>query len=218
LAKKLEIFRCNSGEFYFATNTRIETYKAKCIVENIINALMLYQRNYCKNLNARVIKDKMLINGDMNYIFYNGVETFFKWIDKFYNDLTRQGKNTIYVVQDNNNKFKEIFTILGVLETLDILVFNALGGQNSQLYIYVNQTKTMKQIIERPYSYSNKLLELVRDRHKISVEMLTYIFQGNFSSQEIWSILENYFLGRLPEKVKNSPKLKELILKYEDML
>lgn len=199
--------------------SQIERYKAKCIVENIINALMLYQRNYSNNLNARVIKDKMLMNGEVKYIFYNGVETFFKWIEKFYNDLIRQGKNTICVVQnDGESKFKEIFTILGVLETLDILVFNALGGQNSQLYIYVNQTKTMKQIIEKPYSYTNKLLELVRDRHKLSVELMTHIFEGNYSSEEIWDILEDYFLGKLPEEVKSSSRLKELIKKYEDIL
>lgn len=38
----------------------------------------------------------------------------------------------------------------------------------------------------------------------MSVEMLTFLFENNFSSQEIWEYLENYFLGIIPEEVKIS--------------
>lgn len=46
------------------------------------------------------------------------------------------------------------------------------------------------------------MLEAVAERHMISVKMLTYLYEGNFSSSEIWSLLEDYFLGVIPEKVK----------------
>lgn len=47
--------------------------------------------------------------------------------------------------------------------------------------------------------YRNRLLELVNKRHKDSVDMLTYLFQSNFTSEEIWDHLENYFLGIMPD-------------------
>ena len=96
---------------------------------------------------------------------------------------------------------QDILHILGILETLDLLVFKALGGRNSQIYIYVNQTKTMKEILDKPWRYQNRLLELVAERHQISVEMLTYLFEGNFSNDTIWDLIEDYFLGVIPERV-----------------
>ena len=47
----------------------------------------------------------------------------------------------------------------------------------------------------------------MNERHKVSVEMLTYIYEGKFSSDEIWNLIEDYFLGIIPNKViKNYEK------------
>ena len=115
---------------------------------------------------------------------------------------------TLYLIDETGKKgFKESLLILGILETLDILVFKALGGKNSQIYIYVNQTKTMKEIIDKPWRYKNRLLELVSERHEISVEMLTYLFEEELSNKEIWDLIEDYFLGIVPDDVvKNYEK------------
>lgn len=40
------------------------------------------------------------------------------------------------------------------------------------------------------------------ERHLISIQMLTYIYESGFTNDEIWDIIENYFLGKIPEKVK----------------
>lgn len=36
--------------------------------------------------------------------------------------------------------------------------------------------------------------------------MLTYIYEGGFKNDEIWNIIEDYFLGVIPEKVKTDCK------------
>ena len=59
----------------------------------------------------------------------------------------------------------------------------------------------MEEVIRKPNFYNNKLLEKVADRHKISVAMLSYLYQNEFTSNEIWEYIENYFLGILPEEV-----------------
>ena len=42
----------------------------------------------------------------------------------------------------------------------------------------------------------------VSERHLISVKMLTYLYEGDFTNEEIWDYIEDYFLGKIPEKVK----------------
>ena len=58
----------------------------------------------------------------------------------------------------------------------------------------------------KPYTYKNKLLELINYRHKESVKMLTYLFQNQFTSDQVWNHLENYFLGILPEELEEEAK------------
>lgn len=87
-----------------------------------------------------------------------------------------------------------------------MLRFKSLGGSNSQIYIYVNETKTMTMVRDNPYAYRNNLLELINYRHKESVKMLTYLFQNQFTSDQVWEHLENYFLGILPKELMEDAK------------
>lgn len=181
----------------------VNIYKAKSIIETIISAMSVYQRDYSKSMHGKTYMAKSLKSGEVKYKFMNGSTGFFRWIENGFNNILKNIKNgTFYLIDESGNEgFKEKLLILGILETLDILVFKALGGSNSQIYIYVNQTKTMKEIIEKPWRYKNRLLELVSERHEISVQMLTYLFEGEFSNEEIWEFIEGYFLGMIPEEV-----------------
>ncbi|AFK87286.1 DEAD/DEAH box helicase [Thermoanaerobacterium saccharolyticum] len=178
-------------------------YKAKSIVESIISSMSIFQRDYNKNIHSRIYTVKPLKTGEIEYRFMSGVAEYFRWIDRTFNYIINNvDEGKIYLVDDiENGNIKEMMLILGLMESLDLLIFKALGGKNSQIYIYVNQTKTMKEIIEKPYRYKNKLLEIIGERHKISVAMLTYLFDGNFSSEEFWDLIEDYFLGILPKEI-----------------
>lgn len=74
--------------------------------------------------------------------------------------------------------------------------------------MYINEIKSMRQIIEKPFKYENKLLKQVGKRHNLSVLMMSYLFDNNFSSDEIWDVLEDYFLGNIPQKVEREYKKK----------
>lgn len=83
-----------------------------------------------------------------------------------------------------------------------ILSFKMNGGANSQISIYVNQIQPIQNILKRPWNYENRMLKMVAERHTVSVKMLTYLYENDFTSQERWDLLEDYFLGRIPEEVK----------------
>lgn len=36
--------------------------------------------------------------------------------------------------------------------------------------------------------------------------MLSYLYENDFDSSEIWDLIEDYFLGKIPEKVKKKCK------------
>ena len=81
--------------------------------------------------------------------------------------------------------------------------FKMTGGANSQIYIHINQIRNLKNIIDAQGRYKNKILEAVGERHKISVAMLTYIYENDFDNAAIWDLLEDYFLGKIPDEVQS---------------
>lgn len=194
---------------------KISEYKAKSIMDIIVTTMTIYKKNYTKHMNSSILTVKPLKNGEVKYRFNNSVFEFFKWIDKNLAFIEKNLKdNKIYLINENGyNKQKEFLMVLGILEIMEIISFNALGGRNSQIYMYINETKRMKNIIKKPYTYKNRLLETVNKRHRLSVEMLAYLFQNNLISEEIWDCIEDYFLGIIPEKVKKSyyKKYKETV-------
>lgn len=179
----------------------INKYKAQSICETIIASMDLYRRNFARTT-MPIARTIIMKNGSIKYQFNVVANSYFEWVERGIRKIqedTRSGK--LYITNDGGSKIKEYSTILGILEVIDCLSFEMLGGANSQLYIYINQLRPLQNILNAPYRYKNRMLENVSDRHLLSVKMLTYLYEGDFSSDEIWEIIEEYFLGRIPEDV-----------------
>lgn len=180
----------------------IRKYKAQAICEVIFASMDIYRKNYAKEINS-ICQRRELQDGTVKYQFKVAVNSYFSWIERGFEKIQKETQDEVmYIVNNNSKAAKEISTVLGVLEAIDVLSFKMIGGANSQLYIYINQVRNLKNVLNNPAKYNNRLLEMVQERHLISVKMLTYIYEGGFSNDQIWDILENYFLGIIPEKVK----------------
>lgn len=187
---------------------KITKYKADSIFNVVLAAMDTYRREYAGKLNGRIYRSNLNRNGKTTFLFDTPSRDFFAWLEKGFKTVlenTEEGK--MYVVNDKYERYvKEIMTLLGVFESFGVLRFNSLGGSGSQLYIYVNETKTMSMVRDRPYTYKNKLLELINYRHTESVRMLSFLFQNSFDSNQVWNYLEDYFLGVLPEELQNNER------------
>lgn len=187
-----------------------ERYKLQSIVEVIVNSILVYNKNYSRYIQGQIIRTRETKNRKTTYSFKNAINKYFDWLEnkiKYINDNLKD--NCIYLVNNSkNNRFSEYLLALGILESLEILNYDSKSGGNSHIYIRINETKTMKMIIERPYIYKNRLLNQINKRHNLSVLMLTYLFESDFSSDKIWDYIEDYFLGNIPKKVKNAYKKK----------
>lgn len=204
------------GKYYFfeelvdeiVSKTGISKFKAESILSVVLAAMDVYRREYTQKMYGKIYSSHASQNGRVSYLFETPSREFFSWVEKGFKNVQ---ENTVdehmYVVNDKTGKnTKEIITLLGIFEALGVLRFKSLGGSNSQIYIYVNETKTMTMVRDKPYTYKNKLLELINYRHKESVKMLTYLFQNQFTSDQVWNHLENYFLGILPEELEEEAK------------
>lgn len=184
----------------------IREYKAQAMCEVVFTSMDIFRRNYSHGTNS-IYQRKELQNGEIKYQFKTAINSYFKWVENGFNKIQDNNKDgVLYILNTEGQTAKEMSTILGILESLDVLQFEMTGGANSQLYIYVNQIRNLKNILNNPGRYTNRLLEAVSERHMISVQMLTYIYEGGFNNEEIWDIIENYFLGKIPEKVKSNCK------------
>lgn len=181
----------------------IRKYKARAICEVLIASMDSYRKNYARTTTPIAI-EKTTTTGNTKYQFNVAVNSYFGWVERNYKKiLSAVSEGELYLINENGNSTKEISIILGILESFDVLSFKMMGGANSQLYIYINQIQGLKNILNSPYNYENRLLNAVSERHLISVKMLTYLYEGDFSSEQIWDYIEDYFLGRIPEKVKS---------------
>lgn len=192
------------GEIINAISSKcgVSKYKAQAICEVLIATMNSYRKGFAPGTTPIAI-EKVTVSGDVKYQFNTAVNGYFNWVKKTFKYIVDETQNSeLYLVNNGRAKIKEVSIVLGLLEALDILSFKMLGGANSQLYIYINQIQGLRNITENPGRYKNDLLQKVADRHLVSVKMLTYIYESDFSSDEKWDLLEDYFLGKIPEKVK----------------
>ena len=184
----------------------INKYKAQSICEVVIASMDVYRKNFARSTTP-IAQEKTTTQGQTKYQFNVAVNSYFVWVESGMKKIESGIENgKLYLVNDNGNRTKEYSTILGILETIGVLTFEMIGGANSQIYIYINQIQALKNILNAPYRYNNRLLDMVAERHLISVKMLTYLYEGEFTSQQLWDKLEDYFLGIIPEEVKSECK------------
>ncbi len=192
-----------------STRADISTFRANGIADILISTIKNYVRNYNKTMNSECFKPRYTNDNEESYTFNRSIENFIVWIEKIKKFIkSNLIDDEIYMIKDQGEiSSKELITCLGFLESIGYLKFKAQGGLNSQIYIYVNQTKTMEEVIRKPFSYNNKLLDKVALRHKMSVAFLSYLYQSNLQSEEIWDCIEDYFLGKI------RPEVNELLKK-----
>lgn len=181
----------------------LNKYYAQTICEVVIASMDSYRKNFARTTSP-IAQEKTTNDGKTKYQFNVAVNSYFSWIESGMRKIEKETQDgQLYLINDFGKRAKEFNVILGVLEALGVLSFEMLGGANSQLYIYINQIQALKNILNAPNRYNNRLLDTVAERHLISVKMLTYLYEGDFSNEDRWALLEDYFLGTIPEKVKH---------------
>lgn len=185
----------------FQSNFKVTSFKAKILTDIFLSTIDYYKEKVNNALNKKIYKNRLLVNGENKYEFLPGIESYYKWIkrkNEYMEDQIKEDSNLYIEIKES----EEILSFLGFCEAFSILTFKSLGGEGGQLYIYVNERKSLSKIAKSPNLYKNKLLQNIDERHKINVDLLSHIYTSNFTSEEIWDIIENYFIGNEPENFR----------------
>ncbi|MDE5825638.1 MAG: hypothetical protein K2H91_13270, partial [Lachnospiraceae bacterium] len=194
----------------------ISKYKAQAMCEVVLSSVDAYRRNFSRT-NASIMRERQMQNGETEYQFNVAISTYFNWVENGLKHIVSEAKSgELYIINSGAKETKRYSIILGILEAMDVLGFSMIGGADSQLYIYISQIRPLQNIINNPSGYKNRLLDMVSERHLISVKMLAYIFENDFSSAEIWDVLEDYFVGKIPDKVKMACIKDNLNIYFQD--
>lgn len=99
---------------------------------------------------------------------------------------------------------EKVFLHLGLLESLGLVLYQINGGDNPEIFIRINSKAHLERIVANPSMYNNRILENVYNRHRLSVSMLNFLFEREVNSEEFWDLIEDYFLGKIPDEVLSS--------------
>ncbi len=189
----------------FEKNYAVPKYRAQEICDVLIASMRIYNESFRGDKVSSIFALTTRRNGDSGYRFNSSVNFYFKWVDATFREIKSElqgGHFYLINTPDEKLRVKACTIVLGIFEALDEISFDMVGGSNSQIYIHINQIRNLNYILNHRDAYKNEILEEVRNRHLISVEMLTYLYENNFGSAQIWDLLEDYFLGKIPDEVK----------------
>lgn len=210
-------FTVNDLGSYLSTHLKIkDKFKSRSIAQALINSCFEYQ----KLKGYKFIQDRPS-NNEMKYKYKNSYDIFIDFLavnfEKFFkkNEQYYEGEDQFikFYLRDKSLKFNDDSIILGIAESIGLLNYTIENGKNPKIYLRINSVSPIEQAIKKGEYYKNNLLNDIYLRHKISVEMLTYLFTYKVkadSPQEkilnytdfFWDKIEDYFLGDLPTEVE----------------
>lgn len=82
-----------------------------------------------------------------------------------------------------------------VLQLFDFASYEFIGGRNPQIFVRINDPMKLRRIAESNQVYKNQILRDIEERHKRAVKIMNHFMQLDYSNEERWDIIEDYFLG-----------------------
>ncbi len=206
------------GSFIQKDFPSMDVFKARSVAQVIVNAVF----DFGKIKGLRFFHERTDKNGNSSYKIVGQIDRFIDAIkydlSNFYHESRNRYEDSeilsvYFYLGNDNSSIDEAILVLGLGQSLDILDYEVSSGFNPQIYIRINSIYPLEKAIKTGDHYRNYLLEDVHRRHRMSVEMLTYLFtykaEGRLKSERIqnytdffWEKIEDYFLGIIPKDVE----------------
>jgi ATP-dependent DNA helicase RecQ len=183
-------------------------YQAESLANQILQSIISFQDALSKTRTQRVNIITVREQGDESkFKLFTSTSDFIHFITNHIDKLikvsetTPDGKHELYLTKSSKLEVEKTFIALGLLESLDLLLYEVKGGDNPEIFIRVNSQLQIEKVILNAERYNNTILSNVYKRHQISVAMLTYLFEKQVDTEEFWEYIEDYFLGKIPNEV-----------------
>lgn len=184
--------------------------KDKYICEGIALVVLQSMQRYGTISSSMNVNNVAKVHETRGYMILPGYQDFIKFIaktwDQYLNgtslswdEKTKEG--SMYLPKPSAGHNERVSILFGILEAFDVVNYQIIGGSNPEIYIRINSVLELERLVKHPEKYRNRILESVHDRHRLSVAMLTHIFKKKMDTEEFWDVIEEYFLGKIPDEV-----------------
>jgi len=102
---------------------------------------------------------------------------------------------TYLPIPKKNENYSEYQLVASLLEMFDLATYDLVGGRNPQIFVRINDPLKLKRIAESSKEYRNRILTNIEERHKRAARVVDKFMTSKLSSDEKWTVIENYFLG-----------------------
>ncbi len=204
---------------YLSKSMKIkDKFKARSIAQALINGCFEYQ----KIKGYKFITERPTME-DVKYKYQNSYDVFIDFAKVTFTQYFKDKKNYYengeefikFYLRNKTSQFNQDVIVLGLAESIGLVHYNVENGNSPQIYLRINSVYPMEQAIKKGDFYSNNLLSDIYLRHRISVEMLTYLFKYKIDAKNpeeyilkytdfFWSTIEDYFLGKIPIEVEEN--------------
>ncbi|MCR2807725.1 DEAD/DEAH box helicase [Paenibacillus soyae] len=186
-----------------------DKYYCENLASILIHSANQYDRIMQKHSNFYQRFMKYNESKDQYSIQNSGYSGFLDWVKIEWRQILSQGQQantdpsyvSLFLPKVNPEKVEKTFILLGILEALGNMIYRVNGGDNPEIFIRINSRMQIERSIQNPAKYTNYILENVKERHYLSVAMLTHLFENEVENDRFWEYIEDYFLGRIPDEV-----------------
>lgn len=84
-----------------------------------------------------------------------------------------------------------------ILEAFKLGSYRLEGGKEPQVFIRINYPTAIRRLAENNQNYSNGLIQDIQKRHEISVDIVSDFLSQDMDTEERWTFIEEYFLGKI---------------------
>ena len=92
-------------------------------------------------------------------------------------------------------KVAHLQLLASILQLFGMAAYEMNGGMNPEIFIRINDSQKLKRIAFSDKRYTNRLLTQIEQRHKRAVSLMNQFMKGDFTNEQRWEIIEEYFLG-----------------------
>lgn len=196
-----------------------DKFEARAFAQTIINAAF----EFGKIKEIKFITERINNENNQKYFFNQDGDIFTSFIMNSitsaltpkYNFVKDKDTITSFHLRSKTNNIDAQIAALGIGEARKLLNYQVVGGNTPQIYLRMNSVAPLEKAIKQGDFYQNTILQDVQSKHYTSVEMLKYLFTkkqiGATRKERIlnytewfWDNIENYFMGILPNEVKET--------------
>lgn len=113
----------------------------------------------------------------------------------------QKDKDDIYITYialpggNNSGNGTYLQLLASIMQLFNMATYELNGGRSPEIFVRINDPQKLKRIASSDRKYNNRILTEIEARHKRAIKLMNHFMMNEYTNDERWSIIEEYFLG-----------------------